>query len=200
MTCGWVHRHLDSYLVGELAAPDRSQLEQHAAECVACAREMVREATLNHIVQMRFADDAWELDLWPGIRERIGPRRSVPRWRTAWWLGPAVAASLLGAVLLLAVVRREPPASISDPAAIAFASVSKAEREYSAAIRIADAEFERRKAGLPADTVASVEAAMKRVDLAIAVIHQEWRKAPDDAEVATWLEHAYAAKLDLLTR
>ena len=193
MNCEEFRHSLDAYLAGDLVGSAGEEAGRHAAACVDCARDAERQRALSQIVQARFADASFEVDLWPTIRERIEDQPAPSSSKVAWWaLSGAAAASLVAAMLL-----RSPQ---PDAAAISIASVSKAEREYAAAIHIASAEFRRRETTLPADTVASVESALRAMDLGIAAVRAEWQRTPDDAEVATWLEHAYATKLDLLVR
>jgi anti-sigma factor RsiW len=102
MTCGDVADQLASYLEGELAAPERLELEAHAAACAECG------ALVGDLAMIRREASALPMlepsrDLWSGIAARIeAPVVSLEETRPARpaaarraWPKPSLAAAAL---------------------------------------------------------------------------------------------------------
>ena len=75
MTDRWMDR-LSEYLDGELAEPERREMEQHLFGCASCATALEE---LRNVVERarRLPSLRPERDLWPAIAERIGAAPDV---------------------------------------------------------------------------------------------------------------------------
>ena len=86
---------LDAYLDGELAAPDRAELEQHLRACPDCSRLERRRRALSAAVREQLprfpAPDTLRARVRAGVRAEAG---QTARRRIPYWSGLAVAASL----------------------------------------------------------------------------------------------------------
>jgi anti-sigma factor RsiW len=102
MTCDGVADQLASYLEGELAGPERLELEAHASACAACSALL---ADLDAIRREASALPTLEpsRDLWAGIAARIDARvvsldetrRASPAIARRAWMRPSLAAAAL---------------------------------------------------------------------------------------------------------
>lgn len=79
-------------LDGEGAELSTEQIEQHFASCEACRSELQQMSDVSESLG-RFERQVDDVDLWPGVRGRIGSERVQ---RFTWW--PFV---LVGCVLLV---------------------------------------------------------------------------------------------------
>jgi anti-sigma factor RsiW len=111
MDCGELHRMLDAYLDGELAAPEQAEADDHLGACEACRGVAQREGTLRAALRRQL-----KAALGPGsphgrapdaLHDRIRTalhRERRPLWRRA--LAPlpisALAACVAGVLVVLA--------------------------------------------------------------------------------------------------
>ena len=104
MRCNECRDKLPQYSLGVLGASEVAAIQEHLAECPDCRAELEAFERLDEVMTPA-AQVAPERDLWPGVAERLQPRRApvfewlMPQWSRAW-VGAAVAA----AVVLMLVV------------------------------------------------------------------------------------------------
>jgi predicted anti-sigma-YlaC factor YlaD len=155
---------LDDYADGTQGEAAFQEVELHLAGCADCAAEhrMLRELLARAAALPPSV--APPRDLWPGIAERLAPRRpAVSRWT----MGLAAAAAL--AVAVTVVSRPRPDAPAGSPPTTPVASTSEglppaleqAEADYTRAAAQLLAAIESRRGALPPGTVAALQENMK---------------------------------------
>ena len=108
MSCQYCERYLLYYLLGELSPRDRSPMEKHIRDCVACSEELrvlARDLTLiSEAVATRApAPDA----MLAGVRERLAKEAPLGPVRRRWLstrLHPAHAVGMLAVFAAVALV------------------------------------------------------------------------------------------------
>jgi hypothetical protein len=217
---------LSDYLDGELSEAERAAVDLHLAECADCAN------TLGAL--RRIAGEASSLpprppenDLWPGIAGRITrPRRvtfTIPQLAAASVLLAVLSGG--AAVLLLgrangpsrtAADRNEsaataPVAETSVPAAVTLSDAMGSESGITAAVNVADAQYdeavaeleralENGRGRLDQTTISVVEQNLSIIDLAIAEARGALMADPSNGYLSGHLLEARRRKLDLLRR
>jgi hypothetical protein len=192
---------LDDYADGALGEAAFQEVELHLAGCADCAAEhrMLRElldraaALPRAIVPPR--------DLWPGIAERLAPRR---RGVSHWTMGLAAAAALAVAVTI--VSRPRPDAPATTPANVPVASTSEglppaleqAEAEYARATAQLMAAIDARRGALPPRTVAALEENLKTIDAALADVRTALRSDPSNPHLNLLLASTHQRKVEVL--
>jgi anti-sigma factor RsiW len=191
---------LDDYVDGALDEAPFQEVELHLSGCVECAAEhrMLREllaaaaATPRSIAPPR--------DLWPGIAERLAPRRpAVSRWT----MGLAAAAALAVAVTM---VGRTPETREAAPAATPVAAsserlppgIEQAETEYARATAQLMAAIEARRGSLPPRTVAALEENLKTIDAALGEVRTALRSDPSNPHLNLLLASTHQRKVEVL--
>ena len=94
MNCNAFIEELDALVDGELSPAHAEALHEHAAGCVECAGALAATRRLKEMALALPASRQPSRDLWPGIEQRIAPRRAHA---TPWFR--AVAAGLLVAAV-----------------------------------------------------------------------------------------------------
>ena len=99
MRCKQVRDKLEQYELGALNEVETATIAEHLAECAECRAEVeALRRTAELLTPMEPALPTH--DLWPGIRERLRPRRS---W--AWGaLAPHWQPALAGGIVLLVII------------------------------------------------------------------------------------------------
>ncbi len=132
MTCSSVD--LKAYVLGELAAPERREVEAHAGACAVCREELAR---------LRLTQDALL-----ALREEEVPRRIAfvsdkvfepSWWRSLWWSAPKlgfVSASLVAAALLVHAFVRPAPVVVSTAPDMAQIE-ARIQKEVAARVQVA---------------------------------------------------------------
>jgi hypothetical protein len=214
MTCHGLDERLDEWVDGALAAADARAVEQHLAACAACrGRAQQLRQLLAHAAALP-RSLAPPRDLWPGIAERIERGWS---WSALWasWHPLALAAAAALAIGLLALLwsgsgptavrtvvmpsaspelRPVADTELGDPVLPAAA------RDYEEAARALLAALERRRALLPAEDLARVEANLEVIDRALAEVRAALEKNPASPELNRMLVATHRKKVDVLRR
>jgi anti-sigma factor RsiW len=192
---------LDDYADGALGEAAFQEVELHLARCAECAAEhrMLREL-LDRAAALPRAI-APPHDLWPGLAERLAPRRPAA---SRWTMGLAAAAALAVAVTM--VSRTRPDAPAGAPAATAVASASEglppaleqAEADYARAAAQLLAAIESRRGALPPGTVAALQENMKTIDAALAEVRTALRSDPSNPHLNLLLASTHQRKVEVL--
>jgi anti-sigma factor RsiW len=204
----WLDR-LSDYVDGELRRRERRALEAHLRACPTCVsivgdlRRVVAEA------QALRTDSEPAADLWPGIEQRLAPRR--PAARHSWLVllpvgfGPRLAAAA-GAAVLVAVAGlvwfTPSGASLrtrdSARSAIQVSGVlSDYDEQYDS--RVAALErAARARLTLDPSVVDVLEENLATLDVAIANYRGALSKQPGDTAMRQRLEAARNRKLEVL--
>lgn len=161
MSCQYCERYLLYYLLGELSPRDRSRMEQHIRDCVACSEELkvlARDLTLisEAVATKASAPDAVLVD----IRERLTKEPPLGAARRRWLstrLRPAHAVGMLAAFAAVALVTW----FVQKPDISAAALVSD-RREF-----LKNHEMNRLTSGTPAD---AAQALARCVDTAVLAV------------------------------
>ncbi|MET0554406.1 MAG: zf-HC2 domain-containing protein [Vicinamibacteria bacterium] len=192
---------LDDYVDGALDEAAFQETELHLAGCADCAAEhrMLREllaraaALPSHVAPPR--------DLWPGIAERLAPRRTSA---SRWTMGLAAAAALAVAVTMVSRPQREAPAGTPAATPVAAAAeglppaLEQAEAEYARATAQLMAAIESRRGALPPRTVAALEENLKTIDAALADVRTALRSDPSNPHLNLLLASTHQRKVEVL--
>jgi len=147
---------LRDYLFGELAEPDRRQLEAHVHSCAHCNEDLER-LRLTHSTLLALRDEE--------VPQRIGfvsdkvfePSPVRRAWQSLWGsspkLGFASAAMLSAALVIFAFLRPAAPTPTTDPAKIE----QQVSERVTAAVAKAVNESEARQASKAAALLAAAE-------------------------------------------
>jgi anti-sigma factor RsiW len=198
--CGRTLEALDDYLDGALDEASFQEVELHLAGCADCAAEhrMLRELVARAAALPRSI--APPRDLWPGIAERLAPRRpAVSRWT----MGLAAAAALAVAVTM---VGRGPATRETVPGAAPVAASSEglapaleqAEAEYARATAQLMAAIEARRAALPPRTLAALQENLQTIDAALAEVRTALRTDPSNPHLNLLLASTHQRKVEVL--
>lgn len=213
MTDTWTPR-LSEYLDDELAAPERTALEAHLADCIECQAVL---ADLRRVLTGAHAltDRAVAAELWPGIAARIGAS-GAPVVELAAWRRRRVSFSLpqlaAAAALLLVVgggaaslaFRPTAPAPMARSAALPQPTVipaglpSNAELSYDTAVRDLEQALEAGRDRLSPATVTVLTRNLARVDAAIAEAREALAADPANSYLSSHLASTMQRKLALL--
>jgi len=216
MTCHELDNRLDDYVDGALEGADARAVEAHLEGCAACReREQQLRRLLAHAAALP-RSLAPPRDLWPGIAERIerGSWMSslLASWQPAALAAAAVVAIGLGALLwsrastgpatVRTVALPSPSGELRTVAgtAIADPALAAAVRDYEAAAAALLEALQRRRAVLPADDLARVEANIQVIDRALAEVREALAKDPESPELNRMLVATHRKKVDVLRR
>ncbi len=214
MTCQELDERFDDLVDGALAGAEADAALSHLASCASCReREQALRQLLAHAAALP-RGVAPPRDLWPEIAERIEHGWSWSAVR-AWWQPMALATAaviVVGAVALL-VTNRAPTAvrMVAIPSAspsamfvagdhVADPVLAAAEREYEEAARTLLEALQRRRAMLPPEDLARVEANLQVIDRALAEVRQALVKDPASPELNHMLVATHRKKVDILQR
>lgn len=223
----WTDR-LSEYTDGDLTAEETAALEKHLSDCLACRNVL---AGLREVARATagLEDREPEIDLWPGILDRIGeahgsqvatdagvsrlarparPRRfsfSVPQL-----LAASIAMMAISGGGAWFVTRTAATAPGDSPAQVAAGSetldadaavlVSSVEQEYRQAITELERDFETRRDRLDPETVRVVEENLQVIDEAIAEARAALARDPANGYLFRHLDQTLTRKVDLLRR
>lgn len=214
MTCHELDERLDDWLDGALAGAEREALEAHLASCAACREQAERlRQLLAHAAALPRSLTP-PRDLWPEVALRIE--------RASAWAGPlgswrplalaAAAAALVGlGALLWSGSRPAAVRSVAMPSATAQARpvaqagiedpvLAAAAADYEAAASALLEVLERRRAVLPPDDLALVEANLEVIDRALAELREALAQDPASPELNRMLVSTHRKKVDVLRR
>ena len=215
-----LHDHAD----GTLGAEERAALDAHLPTCAECRAELARIVALRR----RTCEVPREVepgrDLWPELRARLAARgapgavapaartrQAAPAFWSGWRLraaaGVAIAVASSAATVALLRERGErdggraaPPAGtvagVPAPAAAPLAATAGYERTA----RDLAATLAAQRATLAPATVATVEAALRVADSAIAEGRAALARDPGNTMIAELLLVTYRQKVDVLRR
>lgn len=199
--CDGTLERLDDYVDGALDEAAFQEVELHLAGCAGCAAEhrMLREL-LQRASELPRAV-APPRDLWPGIAERLAPRRPSA---SLWTVGLAAAAALAVAVTMLS--RPHPGAPPASPPAVPVAAAAaglppaleQAEAEYARAAAQLLAAIESRRETLPPGTVAALEENLKTIDAALGEVRTALRSDPSNPHLNLLLASTHQRKVEVL--
>jgi anti-sigma factor RsiW len=214
MTCHELDERLDDWVDGALAGAEAQAVEAHLASCELCRK---REQRLRQLLAHAAAlprSLAPPRDLWPGIAERIERGWSWSGLWTSWQpvAFAAAAAVILGVTALLwtapgpAAVRTvampdaSPAVRLVAGTAVADPVLAAAAHDYEEAASALLAALQRRRAVLPAEDLARVEANLEVIDRALAEVRQALVKDPASPELNRMLVATHRKKVDVLRR
>jgi anti-sigma factor RsiW len=199
--CGRSLAALDDYADGSLDEAAFQEVELHLAGCADCAAEhrMLREL-LDRAAALPRAI-APPHDLWPGIAERLAPRRPAA---SRWTMGLAAAAALAVAVTIVSRPRPDVPASAPPTTPVASTSeglppaLEQAEADYARAAAQLLAAIESRRNALPPGTAAALQENMKTIDAALAEVRTALRSDPSNPHLNLLLASTHQRKVEVL--
>jgi anti-sigma factor RsiW len=218
MNCNDVKKCLDDYVDGLLQEDAREEVARHLEQCEACGRE---EGLLRALVMEAGALPEGitpPTDLWPGVAERLGDRRTplplTAKLRTRSILSNRTllaAAAVLVAVIATAVTttvihNRRPSSQSGDRrrpmAIVTTTSISSeyesAEMEYRQATDKLIAALDERRDSLSPQTLAIVDENRRIIDQAIQEIRDALEKDPGSPQLNGLLLAAYKKDVELL--
>jgi predicted anti-sigma-YlaC factor YlaD len=206
--CKQAAERLDDYLDGTLSVDEQRRVERHLADCADCREE---ERTLRAILAQAEALPAERVpprDLWPGVRDRLAPRRG--RWRFGTWSGGGLAGLAAAAAVVIAVagswVYQGPRAPVASPTGGTPAPVSlgsplhEAEREYARATTDLMVALDARREQISPETMAVVEENLRTIDVALGQIRAALAQDPSNPDLARMLTSTHRRKVDVLQR
>jgi anti-sigma factor RsiW len=210
MTCHELDERLDDWVDGTLEGGMARDVEAHLAQCPLCReREQRLRQLLAHAASLP-RPQAPAHDLWPGIAARI---ERETWWKGAAWWRPALlaaaAALVLGVAAVLWSLRAPAPARTVESPATSFVGsalvvldrvLAAAERDYEAAATVLLEALQRRRAALPADELARVEANLGVIDRALSEVRLALVKDPANPELNRMLVATHRRKVDVLRR
>ncbi len=140
---------LEAAALGELPSARAQEVEQHAASCGECARELSWFRAERALIARRPSPST--AHLWAGIEGRLQHPRRRPRW--ARRIGLAAAAAAAAAAVLFAT-RPHPVAPVQPPTPVAkrslpapdaktLAALDRAETDYRDAAKVLEDEYAR---------------------------------------------------------
>ena len=183
MTCHELDERLDDWVDGTLAGAEARMVEEHLAACEPCReRERQLRQLLAHAAALP-RSMAPPRDLWPGIAERIERGWSWSALTASWQpLVLAAAAVVVGlAAFLWGGARPEAVRTVAMPSTspsvvpvtetrVKDPVLAAAARDYEEAARALLEALQRRRAVLPAEDLARVEANLQVIDRALAEV------------------------------
>jgi hypothetical protein len=199
--CDETLERLDDYVDGVLDEAAFQEVELHLAGCADCAAEhrMLRELLERAAALPRAV--APPRDLWPGVAERLAPRRTTA---SRWTMGLAAAAALAVATTLAIRPHAGPAETSPTTTPVATATeglppaLEAAEAEYARATAQLMAAIETRRGALPPRTVATLEENLKTIDAALAEVRTALRSDPSNPHLNLLLASTHQRKVEVL--
>jgi anti-sigma factor RsiW len=201
-SCDETLERLDDYVDGVLDEAAFQEVELHLAGCAGCAAEhrMLRELLERAAALPRAI--APPRDLWPGISQRLSPRRATT---SRWTMGLAAAAALAVATTLAT----RPQGGAAGTAPVTTTPVAAATEGLPPALEAAEAEYARaaaqlmaaietRRGALPPRTVATLEENLKTIDAALAEVRTALRSDPSNPHLNLLLASTHQRKVEVL--
>ncbi len=201
---------LNDLVDGRLEPGLEAETKAHVGECADCTREV--EALRSLLADAGRLPRSIEpsRDLWPGVSNRLGDRSRRrrpflrPRYAVAAVALLAVAFSLTQARTKKARERTAPRATIEQPAAAGFVSLTDQWRRTEATYEQAAVELQEAldavREELDPETVARIETNLEIIDDAIRESRAALADDPGNLEVLQLLAAVHEKKLDLLKR
>jgi anti-sigma factor RsiW len=213
MTCEELDIRLDDWVDGALTGDAARELEAHLATCESCReRERALRQLLAHAAALP-RSVAPPHDLWPGIADEVGRGWSWSGGRGFQLVMLAAAAVVVLGVATLVMTRIAPESvrTVTMPSATPSATfaaagtvsdpvLAAAEREYEEAASALLEALQRRRAVLPAEDLARVEANLQVIDRALAEVREALVKDPKSPELNRMLVATHRKKVDVLRR
>ena len=214
MTCHELDERLDDWVDGALAGAVAQEVESHLAGCAACReRERQLRQLLAHAASLP-RSVAPPRDLWPEIAERI---ERGTAWSRLWgsWQPLALAAAAAVVLALSALLWNDAgPAAVRTVAmpgaspslrpvagtGLADPVLAAAARDYEEAANALLEALQRRRAALPPEDLARVEANLEVIDRALEEVRQALVKDPKSLELNRMLVATHRKKVDVLRR
>jgi len=213
---------LHDYADGTLGPDERAAVDAHLPTCASCRAELARIAALARRVGAAPRDVPPARDLGPALRARIAAHESSAapvaaagraaharaRWR-GWPLraaaGIAIAVASSAATIALLGGGERGAARPAAPVAVAPApqpapALPAATAGYESTARDLAVALEAQRPALAPETIATVEAALRVVDSAIAEGRAALARDPGNAMLAELLAVTYRQKVDVLRR
>jgi len=214
MTCHELDLLLDDWVDGALTGAKARELELHLAGCAPCRdRERQLRQLLAHAAALP-RSMAPPRDLWPGIAERIERGSAWSAFLASWQpVALAAAAALViglaaflwngsgpAAVRTVAMPSASPQLRAVTNTGIADPVLAAAARDYEQAAGALLEALQRRRAVLPAEDLARVEANLEVIDRALEEVRQALVKDPASPELNRMLVATHRKKVDVLRR
>jgi anti-sigma-K factor RskA len=226
--CHDTRKQFDELLDGELSGDARRAVEEHLAGCAECRDELAALETLLAEARALPREIAPRTDLWPGIEERLTPRRpSLGSWLSSLlpdW-GPltspsalagaaaTIAVAALGALLwqsyqapgdvgrdTVAAESAAQPAVLDEELMAQRAELARSEDGVLLARQNLIEAVEGPKEHLSPETVAVIEENMRIIDQAIGQIRIALEDDPLNHELNMLLATYYQQEAELLKR
>jgi len=214
MTCHELDERLDDWVDGRLTGAGAREVESHLASCALCReREHGLRQLLAHAAALP-RSVAPPHDLWPGIAERIAHAWSWSAVRDLLQPFALAAAALVvigvavflwtagtaPGVRMVTIPGASPSATFVAGAHVADQVLAAAERDYEEAASALLAALQRRRAALPPEDLARVEANLEVIDRALAQVRQALVKDPASPVLNRMLVATHRKKVDVLRR
>lgn len=217
---------LHDYADGTLGPDERAAVDAHLPTCASCRAELARIAALARRVGAAPRDVPPARDLWPALRARIaaheaasapdatpdetnqGVARVGVRW-SGWPLRAAagIAVAVASSAATIALLGRGERGAARPAAPVAAApalqpapALPAATAGYESTARDLAVALEAQRPALAPETIATVEAALRVVDSAIAEGRAALARDPGNAMLAELLAVTYRQKVDVLRR
>jgi putative zinc finger protein len=198
MNCEAALAHLDDYIDGQLAAGERSALEEHMRGCDGCRAELERARSLVARAKALPRSVNPPPEVWAAIRSRITSApavarigsRSRPGLPTPFLIAAGIALMLLSSALTALWMRRAAPDR----------EFAVAQTEYVRATADLAHRLEGNPRGLAPTTLAVLERNLTIVDAAIHEAEEALENDPGDASLQRMLLARYQQRLELLQR
>lgn len=219
-----LHDHAD----GTLGADERAAVDAHLPTCAACRAELARIVALRRRASEAPRAVEPARDLWPELRSRLVARgapgaaapgertaRRVPTWSAGSWAGwrlraaAGIAIAVASSAATVALLRARdgrgvehvlpPPAGVAQAPAPAAAPLAVT-ASYERTARDLAATLAAQRQTLAPATVATVEAALRVADSAIAEGRAALARDPGNSMIAELLVVTYRQKVDVLRR
>jgi len=215
ITDPWTDR-LSERLDGSLSPEEAGLLDAHLVTCADCRAVL---ADLERVVVHARAlpGIAPAEDLWPGIAARVAsfaraeeePRTvrrrpaSFVRGITMSWpqlmaAGFALAVLSGGGAWYFAPGHRTPQAALQSPAGTELAAASHVDPQYAAEVQDLQKVLDERRSQLDPETVKTIEANLKIIDLATTQARQALAADPANPYLKDYLSNQMKRKVELL--
>ena len=200
-TCDETRDHLDDFVDGELAGPERARVDEHLAACAGCRAEEARLRALLGEAAALPREVAPPADLWPHIERRIRVSRGGGAW-TRHLAAAACLALALGGALTARSTRGPAPASEPTPQAVALeaADVEQIERDYERAASALLVKLRGQQDRMSPETVAQVEESLRTIDAALEQIRAALKQRPEEPALHLMLTSTHRKKVEVLRR
>jgi hypothetical protein len=196
MNCQDCRAGFDAYAQGRLSEAAAAELEVHLAECAECAAALeALEPPLDAAARLPRAIDPG-LDLWPGIRARLGTRGR--RVTLSWWTLAAAAVLLVVASSGLTrwiITQRSPVARVAE-----LPPIAPLEAQYFSAVNELGRALDGARTRLAPATLSVIERNLAVIDSALAESRRALQQDPGNPGLERLVITAWQHKMDFLRR